>query len=82
MTAQRLCKTRQTHLSGANGPTLAQEAACERCGRKYAKTRAWQKYCSERCRKLAFMRKAAKADVLDDHEARLRAIEKHLGIGG
>lgn len=75
-----LHKTRQTHFSRTKKAATGKEAACQKCGRKFNPTRKWQSYCSSKCRKLAWLRKEAKIEILDDHEARLRAIEAKIGI--
>ncbi len=82
MKTKRLCKTRPPHASGAKKSPACKAVVCQKCGRKFDPTRKWQVYCSAKCRKLSWLRGAAKTAILDDHEARLRAIEKKLGMKG
>jgi len=53
---------------------------CQSCQREFKPTRAGQKFCSTACRVKNWHFKTAGSKVLSDHEARLSAIEKHLGI--
>lgn len=78
MNKKAVRKTRRTHACRAYSGRSAIEASCQKCGRKFVPTRKWQKYCSTECRKLAFLKRLAKIEILNDHEARLRAIEKRL----
>lgn len=80
MKTKGLRGTRQTHFRGSKIRRQDKEMVCQKCGRKFNPTRKWQSYCSAKCRKLAWLRKAAKIEILDDHEARLRALEAKAGI--
>ncbi len=80
MKTKRLCKTRQTHRRGEKKVSACKAVVCRKCGREFAPTRKWQIYCSAKCRKLSFLRKVAKVEILDDHEARILALERKIGI--
>ena len=82
MKTKVLRKTRLAHPRGEIKASGYKAVVCQKCGRKFNPTRKWQSYCSAKCRKLAWLRKAAKVEILDDHEARLRAIEVRLKIKG
>jgi hypothetical protein len=70
-------KTRRTHFSGAKS---GRTAICPTCRHSFAPTRKWQIFCSSLCRKKAFLKKVAKNATLANHERRLQAIERKLGI--
>jgi hypothetical protein len=75
-----LCKTRQTHACGPKNRLASLEAVCQKCGRKFVPARKWQIYCSTKCRKLAWFKRLAKVEILNDHERRLQALERKFGI--
>ena len=82
MPRKHASKTRQTQGGGVRRTSKGKGLACPNCGRKFAKSRMWQVFCSTACRKAAWLKKNANAAVLADHEARLRAIEARLKIKG
>jgi endogenous inhibitor of DNA gyrase (YacG/DUF329 family) len=66
----------------------SKKALCLVCGTEYVKYRRWQTFCSDRCRKRAWLisqRVGAYTDVRQDiasMKESLAAIEAHLGLKG
>lgn len=55
-------------------------AFCGACGAEFVKTRDWQSFCSDKCRKESWKAHKFNARRIILIEARLDRIEKHLGI--
>lgn len=51
--------TAQTGRQNAQNAFLDDSAPCETCGTRFLRRRAWQKYCSDRCRKDSFKKPGA-----------------------